>query len=62
MMIKLKSCVEKAMTNTVESDNQRVKFMQMLTALEDFLATDINQANYKLRAEQRVLEKYAEVT
>ena len=50
------------MTNKVESDNQRVKFMQMLTGLEDFLATDINQAQYKMRADQRVLEKYSEVT
>jgi hypothetical protein len=30
--------------------------------LEDFIATDLNIPNYKLRSDQRVLEKYPEVT
>lgn len=36
--------------------------MQMLSSVEDFIATDLNQTNYKLRSDQRVLEKYSEVT
>lgn len=62
MLTKLKSVIEKAMTNKVESDNSRVKFMQMLSGLEDFMASDLNQTNYKMRSDQRVLEKYSEVT
>lgn len=42
MLIKLKQIVEKAMTNKVESDNGRIKLMQMMTNLEDFMATDYN--------------------
>ena len=61
MLIKLKSIVEKAMTNKVESDNSKIKLMQMLNGLEDLMATDLNQTNYKLRSDQRVLEKYSEV-
>jgi hypothetical protein len=62
MLIKLKSIVEKGMTNKVESDNSRIKLMQLLNSLEDFIATDLNITNYKLRSDQRVLEKYPEVT
>ena len=42
MILKLKSIVEKSMTNKVESDNSRIKLMNMLTNLEDFMATDLN--------------------
>ena len=42
MLLKLKSIVEKSMTNKVESDNSRIKLMNMLTNLEDFMATDLN--------------------
>jgi hypothetical protein len=58
MLVKLKSIVEKSMTNKVESDNSRIKLMNMLTNLEDFMATDLNQPFYKNRSENRVLEKY----
>ena len=61
MLAKLKSIVEKAMTNKVESDNGRIKLMQMMANLEDFMATDFNQSQYKLRSDQRILEKYTEV-
>ena len=44
MLAKLKSIVEKAMTNKVESDNSRIKLMQMMANLEDFMATDYNQS------------------
>ena len=30
------------MTNKVESDNGRIKLMQIMTNLEDFMATDYN--------------------
>ncbi len=42
MLFKLKSIVEKSMTNKVESDNSRIKLMNLLTNLEDFMATDLN--------------------
>ena len=42
MLLKLKSIVEKSMTNKVESDNSLIKLMNMLTNLEDFMATDLN--------------------
>jgi hypothetical protein len=61
MLTKLKSIIEKAMTNKVESDNGRIKLMQMMANLEDFMATDFNQGQYKLRSDQRILEKYTEV-
>lgn len=61
MLLKLKTCGEKAMTNKVESDNSRTKLMQSLGQLEDFLAQDLNQSHYKLRAQQKVLDKYQEV-
>jgi hypothetical protein len=51
MLTKLKSIVEKAMTNKVESDNGRIKLMQMMANLEDFMATDFNQSQYKLRSD-----------
>jgi hypothetical protein len=61
MLTKLKSIIEKAMTNKVESDNGRIKLMQMMANLEDFMATDFNQGQYKLRSDQKILEKYTEV-
>jgi hypothetical protein len=39
--------VERAMTNKVEQDNSKSKLMQMLTSLEDFMASDLNAGNYK---------------
>lgn len=61
MLLKLKSIVEKGMTNKVESDNSRSKLMQSLGNLEDFMTSELNQNSYKLRSKQRVLEKYTEV-
>ena len=58
MLLKLKSSVEKAMTNKVESDNQRSKLLQALTQVEDFMATDLGNTQYKTRAQQKVLERY----
>lgn len=49
------------MTNKVEQDNGRRKLMQLMANLEDFMATDYNQSQYKLRSDQRILEKYGEV-
>lgn len=49
------------MTNKVEQDNSKTKLMQMLTSLEDFMASDLNVTNYKQRQNNRVLEKYQEV-
>lgn len=46
------------MTNKVEQDNSKTKLMQMLTSLEDFMASDLNVTNYKQRQNNRVLEKY----
>jgi hypothetical protein len=37
MLTKLKSIVERAMTNKVESDNGRIKLMQMMANLEDLM-------------------------
>lgn len=42
MLTKLKSLVEKAMTNKVESDNNRRNLMTMYCNLEDFLTSDFN--------------------
>jgi predicted CopG family antitoxin len=61
MLQKLKSSVERAMTNKVESDNQRSKLLQSLTQVEDFLATDLGNTQLKTRAQQKVLERYQEV-
>ena len=50
------------MTNKVESDNNRRNLMTLYCNLEDFLTSDFNQTNFKLRSDQRVLEKYQEVS
>ena len=51
MLSKLKSIVEKGMTNKVESDNSRTKLMQALGNLEDFMTTEANVNAYKLRSQ-----------
>jgi hypothetical protein len=56
MLTKLKQLVEKAMTNKVESDNNRTKFMQQLTVIEDFLTAELNLTSFKARSQSRVLD------
>ena len=40
------------MTNKVESDNSRIKLMQTLNNLEDLMATEIGNSQYKIRSNQ----------
>ena len=61
MLTKLKSVVEKSMTNKVESDNSRAKLMQSLQNIEEFMTQDLNVPSYKNRAQQKILERYQEV-
>ncbi len=54
------------MTNKVEYDNNKVKLFEAMADMEDFIAADLIGANsgdsrYRMRSEQRVLDKYAEV-
>ena len=54
------------MTNKVEYDNNKVKLFEAMADMEDFIAADLISANtgdsrYRMRSEQRVLDKYAEV-
>ena len=58
MLVKLKSTIEKAMTNKVESDNSRTKLMQAIGNVEEFMALDLNMPVYKNRSQQKVLDRY----
>lgn len=49
------------MTNKVEYDNCKVKLFECMADMEDFMANDISDNRYKMRSEQRVLDKYKEV-
>ena len=58
---RFRSLVEKAMTNKVEYDNNKVKLFEVMTDLEEFIATELGDNRYVMRSEQRVLDKYSEV-
>lgn len=60
-LLRFRSLVEKAMTNKVEYDNNKVKLFQAMTDLEEFIATELGDNRYVMRSEQRVLDKYSEV-
>ena len=60
-LYRLKSVVEKGMTNKVDYDNQKVKLFQEMAAMEDFIAGDLGDNRYRMRSEQRVLDKFSEV-
>ena len=49
------------MTNKVEYDNSKVKLFEFMADMEDFIAADIGDNRYRMRSEQRVLDKYKEV-
>ena len=53
--------MEKALTNKVEYDNAKVKCFEAMADLEELIASDLNVNKYKMRAEQRVLDKYSEL-
>ena len=60
-LIRSKITVEKAMTNKVDYDTQKVRLLNGMADLEEFIANDLMQSNFTMRAEQRVLDKYSEV-
>ena len=60
-LLRFRSLVEKAMTNKVEYDNNKVKLFEVMTDLEEFIATELGDNRYVMRSEQRVLDKYSEV-
>ena len=60
-LIRSKVTVEKAMTNKVDYDTQKVRLLNGMADLEEFIANDLMQSNFTMRAEQRVLDKYSEV-
>ena len=60
-MTRFRSVCEKAMTNKVEYDNSKIKLLQSMSDLEDLMASELDDNRYKVRSEQRVLEKYREV-
>ena len=60
-MLRFKSVVEKALTNKVEADNAKTKCFEALADLEELLSSELNINKYKMRAEQRVLDKYREL-
>ena len=60
-LIRSKITVEKAMTNKVEYDTQKVRLLSGMADLEEFIANDLMQSNFTMRSEQRVLDKYSEV-
>ena len=49
------------MTNKVDYDTQKVRLLNGMADLEEFIANDLMQSNFTMRAEQRVLDKYSEV-
>lgn len=49
------------MTNKVDLDNTKCKLFEAMADMEDFIASDLEDNRYRLRSEQRVLDKYAEV-
>ena len=60
-LIRSKVTVEKAMTNKVDYDTQKVRLLNGMADLEEFIANDLMQSSFTMRAEQRVLDKYSEV-
>lgn len=61
LLSRFKSVVERAMTNKVEYDNAKVKTLECMGDLEEFIACELGLNKYKVRAEQRVLDKYVEI-
>ncbi len=60
-LIKLKSVVERQMSVKVECDNNKIKVMQALGNLEQMLTAELNTPAFRMRADQRMLDKYTEV-
>ena len=56
-----KSIVEKAMTNKVEIDNSKMKLFESMADLEDMIAQDLGENQFRMRSEQRILDQYKEV-
>ena len=50
-LLKLKSVIEKQMANKVECDNNKIKVMQALGNLEQFLAEELNSQTSRMRAD-----------
>lgn len=50
-LIKLKSLVEKQMTVKVENENNKIKVMQALGNLEQFLTAELNTPAFRMRAD-----------
>ena len=59
--MRFKSVVEKALTNKVEFDNAKTKCFEALADMEELISSELNINKYKMRAEQRVLDKYREL-
>lgn len=49
------------MTNKVDYDHSKVRLFNAMADIEEFIASDLGQAHFSMRAEQRVLDKYSEV-
>ena len=49
------------MTNKVDYDNAKSKLFTAMGDIEDFLASEVGDNRFMMRAEQRVLDKYGEV-
>ena len=59
--MRFRSIVEKALTNKFEADNAKKKYFEALADLEELIFSELNINKYKMRAEQRVLDKYREL-